>query len=317
MADRRYEERRTRAAPPPSLEDVERAYRELGAQTKYPGFIGVVVESVANILRAQACTFADRVTGQTWRFEHGDFEVRKDQAIANADASFRVGSGADLDAPFFDGQKTYALAPLERGHTVYGWLYVYAPADFTEAEQARFAALASFAAVVLENIRLIEAAERLAYTDTLTSLPNRRALENEMSRLVQAGRAFSYVMMDLDDFKAINDTRGHDAGDEALVAVAGALQAASRRNDVVGRLAGDEFVALIDGVVSDGFMQRVQDRLRGHGIGMSHGVARFPEDADNISALTKLGDDRLYETKRDRKSRRAMTAGRPMEATAQ
>jgi diguanylate cyclase (GGDEF)-like protein len=253
------------------------------------------------------------VTGLSYRFEAGDFEVRQEQPIQHTEGpSLRVGNGSDLDAPFYDGDKLYGLAALERSNEVYGWLYVYAPADFTEAEEARFAALGQFIAVVLQNIRLIEAAERLAYTDTLTNLPNRRAIENEMSRLVRVKRQFAYIMMDLDDFKKINDTRGHDAGDEALVRVAEALRAAARRNDYVGRLMGDEFVALIDGHETEQFMTRVSDMLHVHGIGTSHGVARFPDDAETLTELTKLGDDRLYEVKRERKSRRAVSGQPPI-----
>lgn len=307
MADRRTDERRTRKTLPPSLDDVEAAYHVLGSQTRYGDFVEALVERVAALFKARACAFADRLSGHTWRYDAGDYEVRLDQPIANVSdvVGLCTGSGCDLNAPFFDGDAQYVLLALERHEMEsYGWLYLYGPAEFGSPERQRFEALVAYATVVLQNIRFMEDSDNLARTDALTGLPNRRALQSDLLDRLAKRAPFCYVFMDLDHFKEINDTLGHDKGDEALQRFADALRSAARRNDIVGRLGGDEFVALLDGSAAEGFISRVRETIHPQQIETSVGVARYPVDADSASALHKLADGRLYEVKRARPSRR-------------
>lgn len=88
------------------------------------------------------------------------------------------------------------------------------------------------------------AAEEQAYTDTLTGLKNRRAMDHVLSRFVTAGEEFGLMQVDLDYFKAVNDTMGHAAGDHVLLEVARILVEETRSDDLVARVGGDEFVLL-------------------------------------------------------------------------
>jgi diguanylate cyclase (GGDEF)-like protein len=117
----------------------------------------------------------------------------------------------------------------------------------------------------LETRQRLEELERLAMLDPLTRLPNRRYLERQMeARLaehVRQGWPFGIVFMDLDRFKAINDHRGHQAGDELLVMVSRSLELNSRPFDLVGRWGGEEFLAIIPNVDLAG-LGRVAERYR-------------------------------------------------------
>lgn len=88
------------------------------------------------------------------------------------------------------------------------------------------------------------AAEEQAYTDTLTGLKNRRAMDHVLSRFIEAGEKFGLMQIDLDFFKAVNDTMGHAAGDHVLLEVANILVEETRSVDLVARVGGDEFVLL-------------------------------------------------------------------------
>jgi len=103
---------------------------------------------------------------------------------------------------------------------------------------------------------------RLAYYDPLTELPNRRLLQDRLGQaLAASARSGSYgaiLFFDLDNFKALNDTRGHDVGDILLVEAAQRLQTGVRKSDTVARLGGDEFVVMLEGLSSDGEEAAVQ-----------------------------------------------------------
>ncbi|WP_425041241.1 diguanylate cyclase domain-containing protein [Primorskyibacter sp. S187A] len=93
------------------------------------------------------------------------------------------------------------------------------------------------------------AAEEQAFTDTLTGLKNRRALEHILGRFVEYGNDFTLMQLDLDFFKAVNDTMGHAAGDHVLLQVARILVEETREQDTVARVGGDEFVLVVNGAL--------------------------------------------------------------------
>lgn len=162
---------------------------------------------------------------------------------------------------------------------------------------------------------LVELALRLdvlmhdASHDALTGLLNRRSyellLDQAVSRARRYGWPFALVLLDLDDFKVVNDRYGHAAGDAALRAVGTELRAALRGGDVAARLGGDEFALLVVGVenVSSlspilGRLERALERAVPEArVGFSVGVACFPSDTDDPDALTGLADERLYAAK--------------------
>ncbi|CRL09685.1 diguanylate cyclase domain-containing protein [Phaeobacter italicus] len=93
------------------------------------------------------------------------------------------------------------------------------------------------------------AAEEQAFTDTLTGLKNRRAMDHILNRLIASGRDFALMHVDLDFFKEVNDTLGHAAGDTVLQHVAKLMVQCTRQNDTVARVGGDEFVLIFEGLV--------------------------------------------------------------------
>jgi len=145
--------------------------------------------------------------------------------------------------------------------------------------------------------------------DALTGLLNRRSyellLDQAVSRARRYGWPFALVLLDLDDFKVVNDRYGHGAGDAALRAVGTELRAALRGGDVAARLGGDEFALLVVGVENVSTLSPVLGRLKAAleravpetTVGFSVGVACFPSDTDDPAALTGLADERLYAAK--------------------
>ncbi|RZA22222.1 MAG: EAL domain-containing protein [Lysobacteraceae bacterium] len=164
---------------------------------------------------------------------------------------------------------------------------------------------------------------RVAYSDALTGLSNRLAfresLDQRLRSLQGAGRQLALLFADLDDFKRVNDTLGHEAGDEVLLQVAGRIDRAVKAIDgadaMVARFGGDEFVILLQSsdAEPDGDVQAMVTRLARalvadlgeplilHGrqvfLGTSVGVALFPDDAANASLLMKNGDIAMYQAK--------------------
>lgn len=145
--------------------------------------------------------------------------------------------------------------------------------------------------------------------DALTGLLNRRSYELMLDQAVSRARRYNWpfalVLLDLDDFKVVNDRYGHAAGDAALRAVGIELRAALRGGDVAARLGGDEFALLVVGVENVASLSPLLGRLKRAleravpetTVGFSVGVACFPSDTDDPSALTGLADERLYAAK--------------------
>ncbi len=107
------------------------------------------------------------------------------------------------------------------------------------------------------------AAEEQAFTDTLTGLKNRRAMDHILARLIGAGTPFSLMHLDLDFFKSINDTMGHAAGDHVLQEAARIMVAQIRERDTAARVGGDEFVLIFDGLCDEIRLGQIAERLIG------------------------------------------------------
>lgn len=174
------------------------------------------------------------------------------------------------------------------------------------------------------TIRELEASRKLlaeqATTDPLTGLKNRRAFsENGAKHLALAGRhntALSVILADIDHFKNINDTHGHDAGDEVLIAVARILDGTRRAEDTVARIGGEEFALLLPGtnrlgaaVLAESIRAAVERRKftlsgRPAAVTISIGVASYEaEQADTIEGLLRIADQRLYLAKKNGRNR--------------
>lgn len=156
--------------------------------------------------------------------------------------------------------------------------------------------------------------EQIAYYDTLTALPNRRMFTEEFRECILLarlqGQRFALLLIDLDRFKQINDSRGHDAGDALLIQAAIRLQAAVRKSDCVARLGGDEFGVLvcqnpaatdIENIcqrIIEGFLMPVRVSDADVKASASIGVAVFPDHGATLDSLYKSADLALYEAKR-------------------
>ncbi len=166
----------------------------------------------------------------------------------------------------------------------------------------------SQAALALANARLLVQVRALAAADGLTGVANRRTfdarLPAELARAIRNRRPLSLVLLDVDHFKRLNDTFGHQTGDETLQRVAGALQASARTVDLVARYGGEEFVLVLPDTDRAGAYE-VAERLRATLEAMtaeptvtaSFGVASFPATALDPAALISAADEALYAAK--------------------
>ena len=159
---------------------------------------------------------------------------------------------------------------------------------------------------IRETQRLAARMAELANTDPVTGLYNHRAFFEQSARRMEEGPAYLMVL-DLDDFKHINDTHGHLAGDEVLKRVGVLLREATRRVDVLGRVGGDEFAVLCPGVSSDEIAMRIAERIIakvndsagatvGEPVHISIGVASKQPD-DTVRDLYQRADEALYAAK--------------------
>lgn len=176
--------------------------------------------------------------------------------------------------------------------------------------------LLSRARTLLEFKAYLDTCEEDALTDHLTGLANRRRferqLEREVARTMRYGRAFCLLMLDIDDFKQVNDNYGHEAGDEAIKSLAKTLQEGTRGVDLAARIGGEEFAIVLTETSLNSAME-VAERLRlaiksiqipmvGQ-IAASFGVAEYPSSAQTARDLLAIADAALYKAKRQGRDR--------------
>lgn len=227
-----------------------------------------------------------------------------------------------------EGIAFLAALPLKTGSQVYGLLVL---ASRTETKlDFDLASILSIAgntvSLIAEKIRLFQETERLSITDSLTGLYNARhfygVLDAEIARAVRYNTPFSLAIFDIDNFKALNDTYGHQAGDEVLQALAGAMMETARKSDLVARYGGEEFIIILpntgkseafnlayrikDAVEAIEFLR--EDSVR---VTLSGGIATCPEDALDAKGLLYAADMALYEAKARGKKRIIASSARP------
>jgi diguanylate cyclase (GGDEF)-like protein len=198
---------------------------------------------------------------------------------------------------------------------------------FTREEEELLEYLAGQAVVSIENASLHETVERQAVTDELTGLANVRAFTSILDRELERSRRFEtplgLLMMDIDDFKLVNDTYGHQQGDEVLAQVAGVLRDHSRELDTAARYGGEEMAVVLPQTGVEGaemLAERIREavealrvpQVRGGGVlgvTASFGVASVPDAAVDRAGLIAAADAALYRAKRGGKNRveRALT----------
>jgi diguanylate cyclase (GGDEF)-like protein len=168
------------------------------------------------------------------------------------------------------------------------------------------------AASAVEAARFHERADELSHTDVLTRLPNRRRLELdldvEVARSTRYGRPLGFIMLDVDHFKAVNDTHGHQAGDEILSEFQSAFTASLRETDTAYRYGGEEFCVILRetdadaaAVVAERLRDVIAQRFAGAGgtpiVTASLGFAAMPQDAVDAASLVAAADKAMYAAK--------------------
>jgi diguanylate cyclase (GGDEF)-like protein/putative nucleotidyltransferase with HDIG domain len=254
--------------------------------------------------------------------------------VANRQPMYNCAPSLDFDAARIKldtRYRTVIAVPLLKGSEVLGALTLYsAELSFYEPDHLRLVeAVAKLAADAIANALHHEETLAEALTDSVTGLANARALrrrfEQEVERSRRTGDGFALLMMDLDDFKRVNDTLGHGAGNAALRQVAELLSRHIRSDDFLSRYAGDEYVALLPGIgpleVRDliGRLQQAVDNGRfgidssNAEVGLSVGWACYGTDGESIDELLLAADRAMYADKLRRKSPPSISTDDPQQ----
>ena len=277
-----------------------------------------------------ACRFATGVDAPTIR----QVVLRRGDGLTGLVADDRRAllngrAGADLEAAGLDDQaltlQSALVCPLVLGDEFIGVISVYHTEDgfFTDDHRRLMERVSEQASAVVHNSLRFEQTQEDSLTDALTELPNTRYLymhlSQELARSERQRSPVALIVIDLDDFKAINDTHGHHVGDRALREVADAMRGAIRPYDVCVRYAGDEFIVVLsncgreEGEVKRREIQTAIDSVyfevrpgKRIQIRASIGLSVFPEDGEVYESLLAAADRRMYGDKSRRKSLRAV-----------
>jgi diguanylate cyclase (GGDEF)-like protein len=223
-----------------------------------------------------------------------------------------------------------SCVPLVVGGEVIGSVLLVRPAPSDEADEQRIRESVSQAAPVLANLRNLAIAEVRAATDGLTGLPNKRAVTDALKRtFAQASTTRSplaLLLLDVDHFKKVNDTRGHAVGDQVLANIGAVIRSVLRFRDFAGRNGGEEFAILLPDTqvrVALPIAERVRAAiaeisLPGSDVAVtvSIGVAGYPDHASTPDQLERLADAALYLAKRQGRNRVELAEATAIDAAA-
>jgi diguanylate cyclase (GGDEF)-like protein/putative nucleotidyltransferase with HDIG domain len=276
----------------------------------------------AETLRCRFATGVEAETIQqlTIRNGHGltGWVARNRRPLVNARPS------TDLEAAGFSADRTSLhsalVCPLLFNERFIGTISVYhtEPSIYTDDHRRLLDRISEQAAAVIYNSMVFEQTQEDSLTDPLTALPNTRFmfmhLTRELARAERLKNEVSLLVMDLDNFKDINDTYGHHVGDRALRDVAAVLRTGIRPYDICVRYAGDEFIVVLSGCGGEEAerkrqeLQRAVDELQFEArpgkmlpLAISIGAAVFPHDGDSYETLLATADSRMYRDKTRRK----------------
>jgi len=277
--------------------------RGIGEALDFPRVVLFTVGALGEVTpRLQRLADGSVINGDAIAFKATDSLLD----IAHGKQELLIADVAAVESPLPDASGTFCIVPLTARDTVRGLFYVDRPAskDTDEFELGMLLIFASQAAIAIEGARLLDETQRLAVTDVLTGIPNRRGFEAAIERdLLQAKRydeQRGFLIFDLDGFKQINDTSGHAAGDRYLKNFAATLTRSTRAVDIVARYAGDEFIAVLhktDRDLTRKGAARILHELNTAGFRCSIGIALFPENGSDWQSLFAAADRALYQAK--------------------
>lgn len=238
--------------------------------------------------------------------------------VLRNESGFAIGDATDLSSPLVDTRGWYVVARLPGTAEPNIVLYVdgHSSRESLPWHATLVSTLATIAGVAHGNAQILATTREAATRDPLTGLFNRRALmergQSELDVARRDGEPLALALIDVDDFKSINDLSGHAEGDRTLQRLAAILCSGARATDIVARFAGDEFVVVLPRTLerdAEGRIGRLSRELRASGVRCSIGVALLEDDA-TLQELFDRADAALYETKRRGKDGYAFAASR-------
>ncbi len=305
-----------------------------------PGAVGAVVaDSVIDTFTAERVLVVAAPTGRGLtvlaargtEVRSGDLERGPGSVLEAAMRERRTQLASHLEpaadpnlAAMLPGARDVVVVPLSCEGSAIGALVVERAGRMTARVERRIVSMlerfAGHAALALRNAWLLDEVSRLAATDALTGLPNRatwqEALGRELGRARREGRPLSVIMADIDYFKLINDTHGHQVGDEVLQRIAAVFDDGSRSFDLPARYGGEEFGIVLPETdveealaVAERLRATIADDLTEPRVTASLGVASYPLHAAEAEALVRAADEALYASKRVGRDR--VTAATP------
>lgn len=249
-------------------------------------------------------------------------------ALANRRSITRVDPRLDFENIELSADSNYrsmVSLPLMKDERLLGALSIYSVQlpQYTDDHLRLLETVTRLASDALFNAMHHAEAQSNAMTDPLTGLPNARSMylrfEQEASRARRKNLPFQVIMLDLDDFKQVNDTFGHKVGDKMLREIARLLQAQMREYDFLARYAGDEFVAIVQDLVGEQVEElrdRIEQTINGFSlhvraehharVGISCGAATYGLDGETLDQLLMAADQAMYSAKSDHKQQRRL-----------
>ncbi|HVF55366.1 MAG TPA: diguanylate cyclase [Pyrinomonadaceae bacterium] len=338
------------ASQPAYLTQIKNAHREVyalyeiartfGSSLDIEDTVTVLVNKVAHIVPFDLCAVylydelkgyatAAHVSGQGADLLRGRAVAPGEGVIgfvlANRQSSVQLDPMLDFTDKALSGGRQYrsmVALPLSKDDRLLGALVVYSSEQnrYTDDHLRMLDTVARLASDAIANAVQHAEAESNALTDTLTGLPNARAMyvrfEQEASRARRTGQPFQVVMLDLDNFKQVNDTFGHKTGDQMLREIAAILQAQLREYDFLSRYAGDEFVAIVQDLSAEQ-VEELGERIESavekfslhvrsgkHArVGISVGAASYGTNGETLDQLLIAADEAMYSVKSGHKQK--------------
>ena len=306
--------------------------RTFGSSLSVQNTVEVLVDKVGRVVPFQTCVvyLYDELKGYATpaHVAGRNAQILSDKCVAPGEGvtGFALANRCtinqlhpSLDLVGLDIEREYrsmASLPLFKNEIVLGALSVYSTEleQYTDDHMRFLETVARLASDALSNSMQHAEAESNALTDQLTGLPNARYMtlrfDEEASRARRNARPFQVVMLDLDDFKLVNDTFGHKVGDKMLREMARIIHGQLREYDFLARYAGDEFIAIVqelEGNQVEDLTQRIETavsefslHVRGVGrarVGISVGTSTYGADGETLDQLLVTADQAMYRAK--------------------